>query len=162
MTTGEQHGDTGGPYLTAALICDRLLRESDGVVSAVRIIDRFVVSVQAIGSELPSLPNERHVQFVLLLHFRSGKAQGNQIMTLTIERPDGMHRLFLNQSVYFDGGDERGPVLGIECNFAYDLDGLYWFRIELDGRFISKIPLRLLTSYQQIPLQMTNVPGSLG
>jgi hypothetical protein len=146
--------DTGGPYLNAAMICERVLRETDNVVSAIRIIDRFTTNVQAVGMELPALPGQRRVSFMMLLQFRSGSARGNQSLRIEVERPDGMVRPLLSQSVYFDGGEERGPVAAINVDFDYDLDGLYWFRVSLDERFVTKMPLRLLTSFQQISLPM--------
>ena len=157
---GKAVSDSGGPYLNAALICERILRETDGVASAIRIIDRFTTNVQAVGMELPALPGHRKVAFTLLLYFRSGSARGNETLTLEVERPDGMIRPFLTQSIYFDGGEERGPIIGINVDFDYDQDGLYWFRVSLDEQFITKIPLRLLTSYQQISLPEPPPPGS--
>jgi hypothetical protein len=32
--------DAGGPYLNAALLCEKVLQERDGVLSIIRIIDR--------------------------------------------------------------------------------------------------------------------------
>ena len=36
--------DLGGPYLHAAHFCEKLLTEKDGVLSAIRIIDRITVT----------------------------------------------------------------------------------------------------------------------
>jgi hypothetical protein len=155
VPVGDQGGvavsDRGGPYLNAALICERVLRETDGVASAIRIVDRFTSNVQAVGMELPPLPGQRKVAFTLLLCFRSGKARGNETLTLEVERPDGMIRPFLSRSIYFDGDEEHGPMVSINVDFDYDQDGLYWFCVFLEDTFITKIPLRLLTSYQQLP-----------
>ena len=144
--------DTGGPHLNAALICEKVLRKVDGVVSAVRIVDRFTTNVQAVGMELPGLPGQRRVSFTMLLHFRSGNARGSYMLKLELERPDGIRRLFMQQAIYFGGGDERGPVIALAVDFDYDADGLYWFRVILEERFVTQIPLRLLTSLQQLPL----------
>jgi len=91
--------DTGGPHLNAALICEKVLRKVDGVVSAVRIVDRFTTNVQAVGMELPGLPGQRRVSFTMLLHFRSGNARGSYMLKLELERPDGIRRLFMQQSI---------------------------------------------------------------
>lgn len=45
----------GGPYLKAALLCEKVLQEQDGVVTLVRIIDRFVTQVPS-GKEVKSVP----------------------------------------------------------------------------------------------------------
>lgn len=39
-----------GPYLNAALICEKMLREADGVLSPIRIIDRYTLNVVTSGS----------------------------------------------------------------------------------------------------------------
>jgi len=34
---------SGGPYLSTALFCEKVLREAAGVLSAIRIFDRWTV-----------------------------------------------------------------------------------------------------------------------
>ncbi len=36
--------EEGGPFLQAAFICEKVLTEADGTVSAIRIIDRFFIT----------------------------------------------------------------------------------------------------------------------
>jgi len=40
---------TGGPHIQIAAICEKALQEADGVLSLVRIIDRFFVTAQGTG-----------------------------------------------------------------------------------------------------------------
>jgi len=40
-----------GPYLQAALLCERVMQEKDGVLSVIRIIDRVIHT--AMGPETP-------------------------------------------------------------------------------------------------------------
>lgn len=44
--------DTGGPYVNAALICEKVLQETDGVLSVVRIIDRFTIVTVAAARQM--------------------------------------------------------------------------------------------------------------
>ena len=41
----------GGPYLSVAVLCEKVLREADGVSSIIRIVDRITVSAK--GKEAP-------------------------------------------------------------------------------------------------------------
>jgi hypothetical protein len=45
----ERAGMTGGPHIQIAAICEKALQEADGVLSLVRIIDRFFVTAQGTG-----------------------------------------------------------------------------------------------------------------
>jgi len=36
--------DTGGPYLVNALFCNKVLMETDGVPSYIRVVDRWTIS----------------------------------------------------------------------------------------------------------------------
>jgi hypothetical protein len=47
-----------GPYLIAALICEKVLQEKDGTVSIIRMVDRVTLTTQAALSPetLPPIP----------------------------------------------------------------------------------------------------------
>jgi hypothetical protein len=45
------NGERGGPYIGAAFLCEKILQEKDGVLSAIRIVDRITHS--AVGPEAP-------------------------------------------------------------------------------------------------------------
>ena len=40
-------------------------------------------------------------------------------------------------------GENKGVVLGSKIDIPYRFEGLYWFRIEFDGRIITRIPLEV-------------------
>ena len=44
---------TEGPNVVAAVFCEKVLQEKDGVLSAIRIVDRFTVSVEAPSGAAP-------------------------------------------------------------------------------------------------------------
>ena len=61
---------TGGPYLQAALLCEKALQETDGVVSVIRIVDRWFVS----GPTEEML--QTAIQATMELMFKSGFHRG--------------------------------------------------------------------------------------
>ena len=62
----------GGPYLQVAAICEKVLSESDGALSLIRMVDRFTVAGQA-----PEMtPTPFHLQYSLPL--RLGTFVGKQ------------------------------------------------------------------------------------
>ncbi len=137
-----------GPYLTMAVLCEKVLREQDGVLSVIRIIDRLTHTV--IGSSLPdTLPPFDH-QLVAALSFKSGQARGRAIVRVVIEQPSGM-RLpqEIVQHVHFEGA-ERGINVLADLSLRLSQEGLYWFDVFLDDRLFTRIPLRVV--YQPTPV----------
>lgn len=53
-----------GPYLNAAFLYERVLEQKDGVLSAIRIVDRltcdYTVSTEKPSSEIPAVNLLRH------------------------------------------------------------------------------------------------------
>jgi hypothetical protein len=68
---------TDGPYLTAAFLCEKVLREADGVLSAVRIVDRWNIN----GPTETLTPAV--IQASLVLMFKSGIYRGSAQLTIT-------------------------------------------------------------------------------
>lgn len=137
----------GGPYIAAAFLCERILDEKDGVLSAIRIIDRFLVSVHGPLGVVPTELPPRVLSFVLLLSFRSGAARGRHTVTLRPEKPSGQRMDETSFPVLFEGED-RGANLILPTEFEVNEEGLYWFDVLVDGRLMTRIPMRVL--YQPI------------
>jgi hypothetical protein len=133
------------PYLAAAFFCERVLQEQDGVLSAIRVVDRFIQRAQG-----PSAPEDMPVFSVALtafLSFKSGAARGRSTIHLRQESPSGVRGPELSLPVLFEGED-RGANLVLDINFQADQEGLYWFDVLLDDLLVTRMPLRVL--YQRI------------
>jgi hypothetical protein len=135
--------DTGGPYLQAALICERVLQEQDGVVSAIRVIDRVYFVTDAEGRPLsPQHP------ITLLITLKSGAARGSYSVRIEREKPSGERAPVLEAPIFLEGED-RGANLVVAAAFEPDQQGLYWFDVLFENDLVTRIPLRAI--YQQIP-----------
>lgn len=148
--------DHGGPYLAAAFLCEKVLTEQDGVISAIRIVDRIYQSVTAVGVPVPQTMPPLAVNLTALLSFKSGQARGRGTIRVTLEQPSGLPAgLELRQPVFFEGED-RGVNVILNLGMQLAHEGLYWFHVFLDDRFVTKIPLRLV--YQ--PMAAPARPGT--
>jgi len=71
------------PWLNIAVICEKILREADGAVSVIRMIDRFNFAGAAkdMGPQV--------MRFTVLIMFRAGILRGKQRIHLRPHSPTG-------------------------------------------------------------------------
>ncbi len=138
-----------GPFLSAALLCEKVLHEKDEVISIIRIVDRVAFTVPASHSPetLPPMPINLHA----LISFKSGGARGRHTVKLIIETPSGIRLPEQLMSALFEGED-RGVNLILNINMIVDQEGVYWFDVLLEDQLLTRIPLRIL--YQRIGQSM--------
>lgn len=144
-----------GPYLNAAFICEKVLQERDGVVSAIRIIDRLTHTVPGTDADvMDPFP----YQFTLLLGFKSGEALGNYQISIQPIRPEGNVKMAAAlYTVNFEAPADRGVGICANMQIQFDAPGLWWFDIyltELSGlkrtRRATRIPLRIIYLPQSV------------
>lgn len=138
--------DTEGPFLQAALICDRVLQEQDGTLSAIRIIDRVLRLVGDPDSDLEPFQQ----QIWLLIAFKSGAARGRFQVTIQVEKPSGEAGPQVKLPVHFEGED-RGVNIVLPTLFEADMEGLYWFDVNFSGTRVTRMPLRVVYQPQPQP-----------
>ena len=136
---------TGGPYLHTAVFCDRVLREVDGIVSLIRIVDRWTVAgpAEQMATTL--------IQTNLAVLMKSGTYRGAAKVQITPTGPSGQEMASVQFPVNFEGADDRGVAIALPIAFPVQEPGVYWFDIQISGQSLTKIPLRVL--YQQIAMQ---------
>lgn len=132
-----------GPHLQAALICERVLQEQDGIISVIRHIDRVIFVVGPDGD----LVQPQH-PITFLVSFKSGSARGSYNVEIHREKPSGEQDAVLSAPVFFEG-EERGVNLVVAAAFAPDQAGLYWYDVYFEGTRVTRIPLRAI--YQPLP-----------
>jgi hypothetical protein len=125
-----------GPYITAAFICEKTLQEQDGVLSAIRIIDRITFTTTSDGTLLQP---RQALTFVITL--KSGQARGTYTVSITQEMPSGQQAPFVEAPILLEGED-RGVNLILNGVFEPDEAGLYWWDVRFDGTLLTRIPLR--------------------
>jgi hypothetical protein len=128
--------DPTGPHLSVATICERVLTEQDGVLSAIRMVDRVTFVVGEDGEPI----NPQH-PITIVVVLRAGAARGTFNVEVRREAPSGEDSLVLGAPVHLEG-EERGASLVIAALFAPEHAGLYWYDVYFEDERITRIPLR--------------------
>ncbi len=135
-----------GPFLCAALLCEKLLLEQDGVSSAIRVIDR--VTRTAAGPRPPEEMESFEYEVTLVVILKAGWTHGSHPLRIEMIRPPGETQVILQQTVFFDGGEDRGVNVVSRMRLQLSQEGLYWFEVFLGSRMLTKIPMRVV--YQRV------------
>ena len=131
-----------GPFLSAAILCEKVLIEQDGVASAIRIVDRVTQQVSSPQPPDPMEPFEH--ELTLYLTFKSGAARGPINLEIRLQKPSGESPAPMFQTLNFEGDDERGVNVINKFQIRIEMPGLYWFDVYLEGHRITRIPLRVI------------------
>jgi hypothetical protein len=137
--------DSGGPYLNAALICERVLQENDGIVSLIRAIDRFTITTTGQGA--PATIPTGLITFQLVVILRSGIFKGVLPIHIVLTSPNND---ILGESFtdVFLEGDDRGANLVSPFQLAVREHGLYWISVYGGDQLFTRVPFRVV--YQRI------------
>lgn len=133
-----------GPFLQIAAICERVLEERDGVMSVIRMVDRFTIDA---GPDDPPDMQPRILPLMVLIIFKAGAATGSAVVGIQPEGPDGIKRAKIELPVLFEGED-RGVALRLNIALEVPVAGLYWFDVTVDRELSTRIPVRVV--YRQI------------
>lgn len=140
-----------GPYLQYAVLCERVLREADGVLSLIRIVDRVTVTVLPPGS-VPSevvLPPPL-VGLTLAIGLKSGDYSGAVPVRVQLEAPSPLNWPDFETSAEL-GGQEEGAAVVLPMQFPVQDEGVYWFAVEVDGEVVTRVPLRIVKNVVEQP-----------
>jgi hypothetical protein len=130
------------PYVAAAVCCERVLQEKDGVLSAIRIVE--LLTVPELPSNAPPGATLLPYPLTLLVALKSGDFVGESRVSLIVESPDGKRTPFPESWPFvFSGGDQGINIL---ANFALppDKPGLYWFEVLSNDEVLTKVPFKLV------------------
>lgn len=125
-----------GPFLTTALIAEKILREPDKAITAVRIVDAVGISSEGIVKD-----SKVGLNLWILVSFKAGGFKGDSILLITEEGPSGQSKPVGLSPIKFDGNQSSGSTVMCQVALTWDRDGLYWFDVFLDNQFVTRIPL---------------------
>lgn len=137
-----------GPYLSAAFLCEKVLEEKDGVKSAIRIVDR--VSHTVACPEPPTKMPPLRYPLCLYIRLKSGAARGPMPLRITLVKPSGESHAPMEFTLVFEGEEDRGVDVVGNMQIEFEMPGIYWFQVELDGKPLTQIPLRIIYVPQRI------------
>lgn len=144
---------TTGPYVAIATFCEKVMRESDNVLSIMRVVDQLNIAASGPDApeQMPPVPTSLTIAIVL----RRGSARGRHKVKIRPETPAGEQRdTAVEASVNLTGDEESGTNIVIDFNaFPVDQEGLWWFDVlfgDAETR-IARIPLRVNYHPQRTP-----------
>lgn len=151
-----------GPFLLCAITCEKVLEEKDGVKSAIRMVDRITRAV--IGPSPPKEMEPFDRELTLLIRLKSGSARGAYPLEVRLVKPSGESPPPLLQTVYFEGEEDRGIDIVANMRIKFDMTGVYWFHVYLDGVRLTQIPLRIIymPQFRQIHASSGGPPPDQG
>jgi hypothetical protein len=127
----------GGPYLMLAVLCERVLREADGVMSLIRIVDRITIQGSLDSAAPPTFP------LTAVIGLKAGFARGSYLLKVKTISPAHQDLGAAELPMLFEGED-RGAVVGLTLAFQPHEEGLYWLEVYLQDVLITKMPLRVV------------------
>ncbi len=131
-----------GPYVQAALLCERVMVEQDGVKTALRIIDR--ITQTKTGSNPPEVMPPFRANIFLMLKLKAGSCSGKHHLQVQLTRPDGQSVIPVTQTIHFEGDEDQGVDFVGTLQLQFELEGIYWFDFLLDSVLLTRTPLRIL------------------
>ena len=134
-----------GPYVNFAVVCEKVLRESDGVLSLIRIVDHLSVAIDAPPeADAPAelVPPVPTVALTFVVGLKSGGYMGSVPVKVRIETPSGSRWPEVETSQQLEGAD-RGINILLPMQFPAQDEGVYWFVVEVSGAVVTRVPLRI-------------------
>jgi hypothetical protein len=143
------------PYLTAALLCERVLREVDGSISVIRIADKVYLQMQGPPGMQPlpipaGMPEPvPFFNLTCLVALKSGPTAGEYTLRLTFESPSGkIQGEPIEQPVKLLGKD-HGQNYIVQYFIAATEEGLHWVHVAVDDEELTRIPLMVVRQQAQ-------------
>jgi hypothetical protein len=147
--------ETEGPFLAAALFCEKVLQEKDGVTSLIRVVDRLIT--QATGVNPPEQMPRLQANLTLFISLKAGFARGSYAVHIRSTNPLGRSADLATLPVLLEGDDRGANLVGI-MQLQLDEPGLYWFDVLFEQRLLTRIPLRVV--YQRLSVGGSQSAGA--
>lgn len=138
------------PYVAFACMCEKVLQEQDGVLSAIRIVDSLHMRPvpqenEAAKSGGPSAAKAGGTPIAginILIGLKSGDYRGTGKLILKAHSPDGqvMSGLKMETEVELKGGHQGGNVI-INAGIPFTEDGVYWIDVIFENRVLTRMPI---------------------
>ncbi len=128
------------PYVTAALLCEKILQEKDNVLTAVRIVDQITVQrPSAVAGLTPA------IQMNALVMLKSGDVTGPSEITVKLRSPRGKIMEIPDKYSSLLTGGVQGQNLAL--TFIVEIKdefGLFWLDVYWNGEVLTSIPFNLV------------------
>ena len=140
------------PYLKLGVICEYALQEKDNVLSIIRIVDRFTITIS--GKEPPDQLPEGAKIITLVMCWAGGL--GTHEASFKIQSPGGdVQQSAQTWSFHLDSLNQSHNMI-IRLPVRLKKEGIYWINFILNGEEKSRIPFQVLYKKQKIVENLPN------
>lgn len=132
------------PLVAAACFCENVIEGKDGVFSAIRIVDTYIIPKIPEGIQVKG---DLHGMIVVngLIILKAGDVTGTGTVGLIMNKLDG-ERVNISPEggwpVVLNGGS-HGVNIRIQMPLGVKNFGLFWFDVTWDGEILTRIPLNI-------------------
>jgi hypothetical protein len=133
-----------GPYLTAALFCERVIEDKERVLTIVRIMDSIIIDLpEDIPADFPSDENRLPVSFDGLVSLKTGKSPGEHTIRIDMISPSGKRSENYRQTVTLSPEEHGGANLMLHNTVSVKKGGLFYFEVFIDDKLATRLPFRI-------------------
>ena len=134
------------PYLKLGTICERVLEEKDGVLSLIRIVDTFTITIT--GKEPPNqLPRGLKILTIIM---RWVGGLGSHEAAFNIISPGGETQRSPQSWSFTLNAINQGHNIIVTLPVNIAREGVYWHEFILNDQVKSRIPFQILYDRQQL------------
>jgi hypothetical protein len=136
-----EEGFGDGPYLLAALLCQGTEATRSRVTALTGLFDTILVTDH--GEDAPAEMQPFGRVFQLFVKFASGWWRGHSQLMVSVVRPT--YEVVGSQVVdlSFEGPEHETVQQAITLELLFTEEGTHWIELRLDGRPLTRIPLRI-------------------
>lgn len=132
------------PYVTAAFFCERIIEGKDGILSAIRIIDRAQPEAGSLAAA--SFQDQKitmSLQITALIALKAGKLDGKFNVRIIGEKPSGQRADLQTLPIELHGKDSGVNVV-VNLTVVVTEEGTHWFDVLFENQLVTKMPLTVL------------------
>lgn len=134
------------PYLKLGTICERVLEEKDGVLSLIRIVDKFTVTIT--GKEPPDQLPRGSKMLTIVMSWVGGL--GSHEAAFNIISPAGEIQQSPRSWSFTLDAINQGHNIVVTLPVSIAKEGVYWIEFILNEQVKTRIPFQILYERQKL------------
>jgi len=136
------------PYITAALLCEKVLEEKNGTLSIIHIADKLNYRIEGLPEGFKPA-----IALTGLIALKSGPVVGDHTVKITVERPGGERKEVASIPFKLLGKDQGQNVI-LNITLGIEQEGVYWFDVFFDEDLLTRMPLMIVQEQAQTPQEL--------
>ena len=134
------------PYLKLGTICERVLEEKEGVLSLIRMVDRFTITIT--GKEPPEQLPHLLRPLTIIMSWVGGL--GSHEAAFNIISPSGETQRSPRSWSFSLDAINRGHNIIVTLPVSMAKEGVYWIEFILNDQVKSRVPFQVIYERQKL------------